>query len=128
MKIYKSHKIGKLLIVRAYIKGNGAEHHPRMLIDTGSTYTIIAQEILEAIGCSPTTPIHKERITTANGYIIIPAVRVQQFYCLGEYHENMAILAHTFPAGAYIDGLLGMDFLSEHSFEIRTQTGEIIRL
>jgi len=127
MKIYKAQRSGKLLIVKAYIKGNDAEHYPRLLIDTGSTYTIIAQEILEAIGCSPATPIQRERITTANGYIIIPAVQLQKFHCLGEYKENMAVLAHTFPFGTYIDGLLGMDFLSEYSFDIRTHTGEVIR-
>ncbi len=127
MKIYRTRRNGKLMAVRAYLKGPEAEHFPRLLIDTGSTYTIIGKEILKAIGCSLATSSRQKRIVAASGYMDIPSVQVERFNCLGQHLENMFVLAHTFPSSTYIDGLLGMDFLSKYVLEIKPQSGEIVR-
>ena len=42
----------------------------------------------------------------------MPVVIVERFYCLGKASEKKEILAHTLPFGTYVDGLLGMDFIS----------------
>jgi hypothetical protein len=56
----------------------------------------------------------------------VPVVVVSKIYCLGKIIENKEILAHTLPFGTYVDGLLGMDFLSVFKIEIRPYTGEIV--
>ncbi|OQY59755.1 MAG: hypothetical protein B6245_05070 [Desulfobacteraceae bacterium 4572_88] len=127
LKTYKTRKNGKLMAARAYVRGIEKEYFPRLLIDTGSTYTIIAQEILETIGCSPARSCQREYVATANGYMIIPAVQIKRFSCLGQYWDDMLVLAHTFPSSTYIDGLLGMDFLSKYLFEIRPKSGKVVR-
>ncbi|MGA1863698.1 MAG: aspartyl protease family protein [bacterium] len=97
-------------------------------MDTGSTFTVISYEILESIGCNPDIPKRKKRIVTGSGYEIAPVVIVPKFHCLGKVIENKEVLAHTLPFGSFVDGLLGMDFLSSFKIDIRFHTGELIVL
>jgi predicted aspartyl protease len=126
VRIYKAEKKGALLLIRAFIEGTTGKAYPKLLLDTGSAYTLISQEILESIGCSPALPKRTQRIITGSGYEIVPIVSVNKFHCLGNISDNFEIFAHTLPFGAYVDGLLGMDFLNKFKTEIRIYSGEIL--
>ena len=126
MRVYKAEKIGALLLIRVFIEGTSGKAYPRLLLDTGSAYTLISKEILESIGCSPALLRRTQRIITGSGYEIVPVVPVNRFHCLGSLLENFEIIAHTLPFGAYVDGLLGMDFLSQFETEIKRYSGEIL--
>lgn len=125
MRVYQAEKRGALLLIRAFVEGESGRAYPKLLLDTGSAYTLISQEILESIGCSPALPKRTQRIITGSSYEIVPVVSVDQFHCLGSLLENFEIFAHTLPFGAYVDGLLGMDFLCKFEIEIRLYSGEI---
>ena len=45
-----------------------------LLVDTGSTFTILPVEVLESIGLSAAASLERERIATGSGYIIAPKV------------------------------------------------------
>jgi len=124
--VYKAEKKGALLLIRAYIEGALGKAYPKLLLDTGSAYTLISQEILESIGCSPALPKRNQRIITGSGYEIVPVVSVNQFHCLGSIINSFDIFAHTLPFGAYVDGLLGMDFLNKFEIEIKIHSAEIL--
>ncbi|CAN2042581.1 Aspartyl protease [Candidatus Magnetomoraceae bacterium gMMP-15] len=126
MKIYKTQRISSLMIVKAYIKGPEAVAYPRMLIDTGAVVTIVAQEILESVGCSPALTSERRRIVTASGYEILPVVRVNEVNCCGYMIKDYPVVAHTLPFGTYVNGLVGMDFLKQFEIEIKPFSGEII--
>ena len=126
MKIYKTQRIGSLMVVKAYIKGPEAVAYPRMLIDTGAVVTIVAQEILESLGCSPALASERRRIVTASGYEILPVVRVHNFSCCGYLTKDYPVVAHTLPFGTYVNGLVGMDFLKQFEIEISPFSGEIV--
>jgi len=126
MKIYRADKKGSLLLIRVFIEGASGRAYPKLLIDTGSAYTLISQEILESVGCSPAAAKRKQRIITGSGYEIVPVVSVNKFHCLGILLENIEVLAHTLPFGAYVDGLLGMDFLGKFEVEIKLYSGEVL--
>lgn len=113
-------------MVRAFAEGPVGKAYPRLLLDTGSAYTLISQEILESIGCSPAVPKRTQRIITGSGYEIVPVVLAKKFHCMGKFLENYEILAHTLPFGTYVDGLLGMDFLGRFEVEIKLYSGEIL--
>lgn len=113
-------------MVRAFVEGETGKAYPKLLLDTGSAYTLIAKEILESIGCSPAFPIRTQRIITGSGYEIVPVISVNRFNCIGNLLEDFEILAHTLPFGSYVDGLLGMDFLSKFEIEIRISSGELV--
>lgn len=83
-----------------------------LLVDTGSTYTILPVEVLESIGLSPAESEEHERIATGSGYIIAPKVRIRTLSTLGKEFRRAVVIAHTLPFGGPIDGLLGVDILS----------------
>jgi predicted aspartyl protease len=119
MKIYKAQKLGSLMAIKAYIKGPEAVAYPKMLIDTGAVVTIIAQEILESIGCSPASALKRKRIVTASGYEILPVVSVSELNCCGHLIKDYPVIAHTLPFGTYVNGLIGMDFLTQFEIDIK---------
>lgn len=125
MRIYKLEKHGSLLMVRICVVGPKNITYPKLLLDTGSAFTILSKEILYSIGCNPAYPKRTQRIITGSGYEIVPVVSVKKFNCFGKVLENFEILAHTLPFGVYVDGLLGMDFLGRFDIDIRTFKGEI---
>ncbi len=126
MKIYKPLKVGRLMGVRAYVRGPNGEALVKLLVDTGATYTIIGRKVSELIGCLPALSQGHRRILTASGVKMLPVIEVSLFHCLGQQVENRVLLAHNLPSGIYVDGLLGMDFLSEFCFDIKPAVNEII--
>lgn len=113
-------------MTRSLVEGDGGKAYPKLLVDTGSAYTILSQEMLESIGCSPATASKRQRIITGSGYEIVPVVTVGGFSCFGETLMGFSVLGHTLPMGVYVDGLLGMDFLGRIEIEIRTKVGEVV--
>jgi predicted aspartyl protease len=126
MKIYKLEKHGSLLMVRTRVVGPENLAYPKLLLDTGSAYTILSKEILYSIGCDPAYAKRTQRIITGSGYEIVPVVSVKKFNCFGKDVESFEMLAHTLPFGVYVDGLLGMDFLGRFDIEIRILRSEIL--
>jgi len=126
MKIYRLERHGHLFMVKAFLEGFEGKAYAKLLLDTGSAYTIISQEILESIGCSPAFAKRKQRIITGSGYEIVPVVSLSTFHCLGKSIGGFEVLAHTLPFGTYVDGLLGMDFISLLEMELKISKGEIL--
>lgn len=96
-----------------------------LLVDTGSTYTILPVEVLESVGLSPTQSKQHERIATGSGYIMAPKVTIQKLDTLGRQFRRVATIAHTLPFGGTIDGLLGMDLLCRMKAKISPADGTI---
>jgi len=120
MKRYRLRKTGSLLITKAALTGPQGTKILNLLIDTGSTYTIVPTEALEATGCSPAESKEHIRIITGSGTILAPLVKISKFECLGHKITDFKILAHTLPPESAVDGLLGMDFLRKHKARIDT--------
>lgn len=113
-------------MTRTFVEGINGKAYPKLLIDTGSAYTILSQEMLEFLGSSPATASKRQRIITGSGYEIVPVVTVENFHCFGKEIKGFRILGHTLPSGVFVDGLLGMDFLSRFEIEIKTKRAEIV--
>lgn len=123
---YRALRRGKLLLVRA-AAGSTEESSIvlRLLIDTGSSHTVLPVEVLESLGCDTHHPIDRVRIIAANGIIVAPRLAVAWFHCLGRRIIDFPVLAHTLPVGTYVDGLLGMDFLVRCRATISAGDGSI---
>jgi predicted aspartyl protease len=122
---YTLTRIGSLLLARAAVTGPAGIKVINLLVDTGSTYTILPVEVLESIGLSPTESKEHERIATGSGYIIASRVRVRKLGTLGKEFSRVVVIAHTLPFGGPIDGLLGMDILCRMKAKIETAKGRI---
>jgi aspartyl protease family protein len=97
-----------------------------LLVDTGSTFTILPVEVLESIGVSPAESEQHERIATGSGYIIAPKIRVRSFNTLGKKFSRFLVVAHTLPFGGPVDGLLGMGILFRIKARIAIAAGKIV--
>ncbi|MBI3302319.1 MAG: retropepsin-like domain-containing protein [Deltaproteobacteria bacterium] len=110
MTRYSLERVGSLLLTKAAASGPAGVKVVRLLVDTGSVYTILPVEVLESVGCSPAVSTERVRLITGSGYLIAPEVQVAWFQCLGQKVDQMVVVAHTLPFGSLVDGLLGMDF------------------
>ena len=56
------------------------------------------------------------------GYML----RVARFACLGHHETAFLVHAHDLPEGWGIDGLIGLSFLRQLNYEIRSLEGRIL--
>ena len=112
--LYSLARVGNLLILRAAVTGTeGRTVVLRLLVDTGASHTLVPVEAVERVGCDTHHPQRMLRIMAASGVIIAPVVTLARFHFVGKIIEGFPVVAHTLPSGTYVDGLLGMDFLSQ---------------
>jgi len=107
-----------LLFTRAALKHQDRVRVVHLLIDSGSTYTVLSWEVLLSLKLDPTTFSARRSIVTANGLLVLPEVEVDTFHALGQLVERFPVLAHTIPLGSQVDGVLGMNFLRRFTMEL----------
>jgi predicted aspartyl protease len=108
---------GDLIVVDAIAIGPSGQAEVRLVLDTGAVLTTLIPTIAESIGYTSAARVARSVMRTAaaveHGYI----VRLVQLSTLGftvpYVHVDVADL------GYGIDGVLGMNFLSDFNFEIR---------
>jgi len=125
-KTYKLSYYGNLLVARAALGGTeNIVRKVRLLVDTGSSYTVLRVNLLKALGCDVQNPLRRMRIPTPGGIVETPVVKVPWFSCLGQRVDNFPIVAHDLPAVTFTDGLLGIDFLNRFGTIIFVKEAEI---
>ena len=125
-RIYRLNRQGNLLWLRASVGVDG--ENPivlRLLVDTGSSYTVLPRRILERLGCNLQQPPQTTTIVTASAIVKMPIVPVPWFNCLGVSKENFSVVAMDLPMGSFANGLLGIDFFREEKAIIDIAKGEI---
>jgi predicted aspartyl protease len=110
--IYPLEKRNGLLYVRAAV-GDGVAQPviARLLVDTGSSFTVLSNQILQSAGCEMPRSPRLISITAASGVVQAPRLQVPLFNALGRAQANCAVVALDLPSSAGVDGLLGIDFL-----------------
>lgn len=83
----------------------------KLAIDTGASYTMISIETALAIGINPSSSKRHIEITTANGVIFAPIIKIPSFECFGIELKNMETVCHNLPPESPVEGLLGLNFL-----------------
>jgi len=126
MKRYRLDRIGQLLLTRAAVHGPDGTKVVKLLVDTGSSYTILPVEVLQSTGCDPALRREGEvRLITGNGVVIAPRVSVEWFHALGQRIEGLQVAAHTIPFSEFFDGLLGMDVLMRLQAQVDVRKGAV---
>jgi predicted aspartyl protease len=116
---------GNLLLLRASIQQHQEFRIIQLLVDTGSSFTVLPRRVLLNIGCEFPQPGQSVPIIAAGGLIQAPKVMVSQFNCLGCVLENVSVVALDLPTRSPAAGLLGMDFLTRVGAIINARKGEI---
>jgi hypothetical protein len=126
VKVTRFDPAAPLIIVGARIEGPLGSATLRLALDTGSEHTLIVPEALDELGYSPlqgeAITVIRSAIGREPGYLI----RVARLVCLGHEARDFSVHAHDLPEGIGIGGLLGLSFLRQFNYEIRSGEGRIL--
>ena len=114
-----------LIIVFARLRGPAGERTIRLALDTGATTTTVRSSVLVNLGYDPAASPERLPMTTASGVEYVPRIPIARIEALGESQEPFAVIAHTLPPSATVDGLLGLDFFRERGLTIDFRSGTI---
>jgi Aspartyl protease len=125
MKITRFDPADPLIIITAWIHGPRGSKPLALAFDTAATQTHIVPDALDDIGYGPQ---HGDRITSITSAIgeepgyMMP---VAKFSALGFTVNDFRIHVHDLPDTLGIQGLLGLSFLKQFNYEIRSAEGRI---
>jgi len=114
-----------LVVVGCRVRGPSGNAVLRLAVDTGATSTLINASLLVATGYDPGAASDRVEITTGSGVEFVPRVVIQEMTALGVTYMDFPVLSHTLPPTAGVDGLLGLDYLRDHSLSIDFRNGTI---
>lgn len=114
-----------LVVVSVKVTGPLGIAYYKLALDTGATSTIISVDLLAIVGYDPVAAKEHRRITTGSGTALAPVIEVLKLGALGRELSGLPVLAHTVPASAGIDGVLGLDFLRGTVLHVDFQKGAI---
>ena len=117
--------IGGPIVIEARATGPRRSRDLRLIVDTGATGTMIHLPVLIALGFDPAQDGRPVQITTASGVELGFKIRLTRLFALGQNRLNFPVIAHTLPATATVDGLLGLDFFQGHILTLDFQVGSI---
>jgi clan AA aspartic protease (TIGR02281 family) len=117
--------IDDLIIVEALVTGPSGTLPGRFVLDTGAAVTTMTHELAESLGYSPRDGFRRTNVRTAigvdAGYVLRVAELTMLGFTLTSFPINVFDLGHE-----DIDGLLGMNFLSDFNYEIRSSERRIL--
>lgn len=117
-----------LFKIKGVIEGSkkGDFERINLLLDTGSSFTIVASKILIDLEYNLKQSQKKQQIVTGKGITSpIPLINISWFNCAGKIINNFEILAYDIPLALKVDGILGMNFLVQYGAIINLHTQEI---
>lgn len=109
----------ELIVVEAAVTGPLGVTAARLVLDTGAAYTTITHELADAIGYSARDGIRRTRVRTAIGSEVGYVLAVAELRVLGLVRQSFPV--HVFDLGHDdINGLVGLNLLSQLNYEIRS--------
>lgn len=110
---------GDLIIVEPRMTGPRGTTTGRFVLDTGSAVTTMTHEMAALIGYSARDGFKRTRVHTAigeeTGYVVHVAEFTVLHFTMRRFSVNVFDLGHD-----DIDGLLGMNFLGDFNYEVRS--------
>lgn len=101
----------RLIPLNTELTGPGASVSARLLLDTGSVFTLIDPGLLERAGYDRASARSTVSIAGVNGVAAAALFIVSSLTALSVERRNLGILAHPLPGSLPFDGLLGVNFL-----------------
>jgi len=115
----------ELILVEALVTGPRMAVTARLVLDTGAVYTTITPEVAADLGYSVRDGVRRTRVRTAIGSEQGYVLEVATLAVLGLVVPSFPV--HVFDLGHDdIDGLVGLNFLSQLNYEVRSAERRIL--
>lgn len=116
---------GDLIFIEGIVAGPLGTTSGRFVVDTGAVMTTMSPELADLLGYSARDGIRRARVRTAigteDGYVLAVAEFAALHYSRPFLHVHVFDLGHD-----DIDGLLGLNFLNELNYEVRSAERRIL--
>jgi hypothetical protein len=106
------------ILVEARLAGPTGIEPLLLVLDTGSTCTMVSEARLRFVGCNLSQPLGHVRAVFGGGVQTLPVIPVVELSTLGISRANYPVVCHTLPPSAGVDGVLGLDFFPGHVLTI----------
>jgi hypothetical protein len=114
-----------VIVVGARLYGPSNSIVLRLALDTGASTTMVGIAPLVTAGYDPALMGDRVQVTTPAGVVFLPRLTIGRLSSLGCERADLAVLGHTLPPRAGVDGLLGLDFLRGQRLSIDFREGAI---
>ncbi len=91
----------------------------KLVLDTGASITSINSKVLSHLGYDIFNPIGTTDFLTAGGYVENSLLELSRLTVFGKEFKKANVCNIDLPEDEYIDGLLGLDILSNFDIEIK---------
>lgn len=116
---------GELIVVTSRVWGRDRYKDLSLAVDTAAASTLIASDAIEEIGYNPRDGRNitsvRSAIGTERGYTL----KVERFLAFGFEFQDFVVHVFDLPVGFGIDGLIGLNFLQNFDYKIRSLAGQI---
>lgn len=126
MKVTRFDPDADLIIVQARLWRLASSSPVSLAIDTASSETVIAPDIVDDLGYSPRDGEQLTVVRSAVGREQGYTLRIDRFSALGFAVPELRVHVFDLAAGYGIDGLIGLSFLKRFNYEIRSEEGRIL--
>lgn len=127
MKVTRFDPNRDLIIVEGRVWGPRQQQRMlRLVLDTGAAETIVVPDVLDELGYNPRQGDARTVMRSAVGHEEGYMIRVARFASLGFQANDFRVHAQDLPEGWGIEGLIGLRFLRQFNYEIRSLEGRIL--
>ncbi len=94
-------------------------------LDTGATTTSIPIYVASALGYDISNPNRIVEVVTGSRVEKVPIIEIKALTAIGQTIENIEVMCHDLPLEAYVEGVLGLNFLLNFDINISVSKGYI---
>jgi predicted aspartyl protease len=125
MKVTRFSRKRDLIVVDARIWSPRDDQWLSLAVDTASSDTVVTPDLVDLLGYSPRDGEYATTVRSALGKEAGWTLRVKRFSALGFVVPDYRIHVFDLATGDDIDGLLGLSFLDQFNYEVRSREGRL---
>ena len=115
--------VGQVIAVEVHLYGPAGFGSADFALDTGATRSLVSQDIALQLGYDLTAAARFSSFVTGSGIETAPIIDFARVEALERERRAFPMLCHTLPAGAPVDGVLGLDFFRGQKLTIDFRAG-----
>ena len=115
--------VGQVIAVTVHLYGPEGFGSAKFSLDTGATRSLVSQTLALRLGYDLAAATRFSSFITGSGIETAPIIDFVRVEALERERRAFPMLCHTLPAGAPVDGVLGLDFFRGQKLTLDFRAG-----